>query len=220
MNQLSVSEEKILEAVKEAKQKSTDRNFTQSFDLSIGIKDLDLSNPENRINEKVSLPHGTGKKQKVGVFAEGELAERAEKAGADKVFTRNELEELGDNQTEAKKIAEEYSSFLAQADLMPVVGKELGPVLGPRGKMPQPVSPTGDPSKLISASRSSVQINVRDNPVASLTVGTEEMPEEEISENVDAILDFMISQLPKGPKQIKSVTLKTTMGKPVSIEVN
>lgn len=103
MNQLSVSEEKILEAVKEAKQKSTDRNFTQSFDLSIGIKDLDLSNPENRINEKVSLPHGTGKKQKVGVFAEGELAERAEKAGADKVFTRNELEELGDNQTEAKK---------------------------------------------------------------------------------------------------------------------
>lgn len=216
---VTASKEEVLKAVREAKEIGTDRNFTQSFDLSVGITDLDLSNPENRINEEVSLPHGTGKAQKVAIFASGELAERARAADADRVFSRNELEELGSDQTRAKKVAEEYSSFLAQADLMPVVGKELGPVLGPRGKMPQPVPPTEDPTGLIDASRSTVRVSVRENPVANIPVGKEDMPDEEIAENVKTVLDFIASELPKGPKQVQSVTLKTTMGKPVSLEV-
>lgn len=217
---MAISEDEILEAVEKAKENSTDRNFTQSFDLSVNVKNLDLSNPENRVNEEVSLSHGTGKTQKVAIFAEGELAEKARKAGADQVFSPDELEELGDDKSRAKQVAEEYSSFLAQADLMPDVGKELGPVLGPRGKMPQAVPPTEDPSDLINASRSTVRVSVRENPVANLPVGKEEMPTEEIAENVKQVLDFLISNLPKGPKHIQSVTIKTTMGKPISIEVS
>ncbi|KXA97498.1 50S ribosomal protein L1 [candidate division MSBL1 archaeon SCGC-AAA259I09] len=217
---MTVSKQDIIEALKEAKEKSTDRNFTQTFDLSIGLKNLDLSDPENRINEEVTLPHGTGKTQKVAIFADGELAEKARNAGADQVFSRKELEELGDDKTRAKKVADEYGSFLAQADLMPIVGKELGPVLGPRGKMPNPIPPTEDPSKRLESSRNKVCVNVRENPVANLPVGREDMSNEEIAENVETVLDFMISKLPKGPKQIKSVTLKTTMGKPVSLKVN
>jgi len=217
---LAISEEEILETVEEAKEVGTDRNFTQSLDLSVSIKNLDLSNPENRVNEEVSLPHGTGKAQKVGVFATGELAERAREAGADRVFSRDELKELGDDKSRAKNIAEEYGSFLAQADLMPEVGKHLGPVLGPRGKMPQPVPPTGDPSDKIERARSTVRVSVREDPVANLIVGREDMADEEIAENIKTILDFLVSSLPKGPRQIQSVTLKTTMGKPVSFEVN
>ncbi len=215
---MTLSIEDITEAVQEAKEKGTDRNFTQSFDLSVSVKGIDLSNPENRINEEITLPNGTGKEQKVAMFATGELAERARDAGADRVFDRDELEELGDDQPRAKKIADEYGSFLAQADLMPVVGKELGPVLGPRGKMPQAVPPTEDPSDLIARSRNTVRVSIRENPVANLPVGSEDMPDEEIAENVETVLDFVISQLPKGPKQIQSITLKTTMGKPVSME--
>lgn len=217
---MAVTEEEILEKVKEAKEKSTERNFTQTFDLSIGITNLDLSNPDNRINEEISLPNGTGKTQKVAIFADGELAEKARDSGADKVFNRDELENLGDDKSTAKNVAEEYGSFLAQADLMPIVGKELGPVLGPRGKMPQPVPPTADPSKKIEKSRGSVRVSIRENPVANLPVGSEDMSDEEITENVKEVLDFVISKLPKGPRQIRSVTLKTTMGKPVSLEVN
>lgn len=217
---MSISKDEISEVVKEAKERGTERNFTQSLDLSIGVKNLDLSNPDNRINEEISLPHGTGKTQKVAVFAGGELAERAREAGADRVFSRDELESLGSDKGEAKEVAEEYSSFLAQADMMPVVGKELGPVLGPRGKMPQPVPPTEDPSRMIEKSRSTVRVSVRQNPVANLPVGREDMTDEEITENVETVLDFLSSKLPKGPKQIQSVTLKTTMGKPVYLEVN
>lgn len=212
---MNFSNEEILESVKEAKEKSTDRNFTQSFDLSVGITGLDLSNPENRINEEVSLPHGTGKDQKVAMFADGELAERAKEAGADKVMSKDDLTELGDDKSKAKKIADEYSSFLAQADFMPIVGKELGPVLGPRGKMPKAVPPTEDPSDHISRSRNTVLINIRENPVANLPVGREDMPVEEVAENIENVLDFISSKLPKGPRQIGSITIKTTMGKPV-----
>lgn len=220
MIELAISEDKILEIVNEAKEKGTDRNFTQSFDLSVSVKGIDLSKPENRINEEITLPHGTGKEQKVAIFAEGELAERAREAGADKVLGRDELKELGEDKTKAKKVAEEYGSFLAQADLMPIVGKELGPVLGPRGKMPQAIPPTEDPTDQIEASRNTVRISIRENPVANLPVGREDMSSEKVAENVKEVLDFISSQLPKGPKQIQSITLKTTMGQPVSIKVD
>ncbi len=217
---MSLSEEEILEIVEEARENGTDRNFTQTFDLSINVKNLDLSNPENRISEAITLPSGTGKEQKVAIFADGELAEKARNADADAVFSKDKLEELGDDKTEAKKVAEEYGSFLAQADLMPIVGKELGPVLGPRGKMPEAVPPTEDPSDKIEASRSRVQVSIRESPVANLPVGSEDMSDEEVAENVKAVLDFLISELPKGPRQINSLTLKTTMGKPISTKVN
>ncbi len=217
---MTVSRDEILEYVEEAKEKGTDRNFTQSFDLSINVRGIDLSNPENRINDEITLPNGTGKEQKVAMFATGELAERAKDAGADRVFSKDELEELGDDKSRAKNIADEYGSFLAQADLMPIIGKELGPVLGPRGKMPEAIPSTEDPSDLIQKARSTVLVSIRENPVANLPVGREDMPDEEIAENIEEVIDFVISQLPKGPRQIDSVTVKTTMGKPVTFEVN
>ncbi|MFW5911838.1 MAG: 50S ribosomal protein L1 [Candidatus Hadarchaeota archaeon] len=211
------SREDIASTVKEAREKGTERNFTQTFDLSVAISGIDLSNPENRINDEIALPNGTGKSQKVAIFAEGELAERAREAGADRVFSRDELKELGEDKSRAKNIAEEYSSFLAQADLMPVVGQELGPVLGPRGKMPEAIPPTEDPTDKIESSRSTVLVRIRENPAANLPVGNEDMSDEEVAENVEAVLDFITSQLPKGPRQIDSVVIKTTMGKPVKI---
>lgn len=218
MNQLIVPKEELLKSVQEAKEKSTDRNFTQSFELAIGLKEIDLNDPENRINTEVKLPHGTGKSQKIGVFAEGELAERSRKAGAERVFSKDEVQELGNNRSKAKKIAEEYGAFIAEASLMPFIGKQLGPVLGPRGKMPQPLPPTSDPESTINRLRSTIQINVRDKPVAHFLVGLEDMGVEDIADNIEAVLETIESNLHKGAQQIKSITVKTTMGKPVKIE--
>ncbi len=217
---MALSEEELIEMTKEAREKSVDRNFTQTIDLSVSIENLDLSNPDNRISEDIRLPNGTGKEKKVAIFADGELAEKAREAGVDTVFSKDDLEDLGDDKSRAKNVAEEHGSFLAQSDLMPVVGKELGPVLGPRGKMPEAVPPTEDPTDKIEASRSTVQVSVRENPVANLGVGVEDMSDEEIAENVKEVLDFLVSELPKGPRQMRLVTLKTTMGKPVSTRVN
>lgn len=218
MRALIASKDKILEAVKGAKEKSTERNFTQSFDLAVGFKDLDLNDPSNRINTEVKLPHGTGKSQKIAVFAEGELAERARKAEADRVLSKSEIRELGSNRSRAKKLAEEYGSFIAEASLMPFIGKQLGPVLGPRGKMPQPLPPTADPGALINRLRSTIRVNVREEPVAHLLVGREDMSEEQIADNIESVLSTIESNLQKGSQQIKSIHIKTTMGEPVQIE--
>ncbi|MGB4362801.1 MAG: 50S ribosomal protein L1 [Methanothermobacter tenebrarum] len=209
--------QEILEAVKKAKEQSKPRNFTQSIDIVINIKDLDVNKPENRFEEEVSLPHGRGKEVKIAVIADGELALQAKKAGADLVITRDDLEELGKNRKKAKRLANEYEFFIAQADLMPLVGQFLGPVLGPRKKMPKPIPATANPAPLIKKLRDTVRVRVKDQPLIHTTVGTEKMDEEKITENIESILDVLDRNLEKGRKQVKSMYIKTTMGPAVKV---
>ncbi|MDI3483970.1 MAG: large subunit ribosomal protein [Methanobacteriaceae archaeon] len=209
--------QEILEAVKKAKEQSKPRNFTQSIDIVINIKDLDVNKPENRFEEEVSLPHGRGKEVKIAVIADGELALQAKKAGADLVITRDDLEELGKNRKKAKRLANEYEFFIAQADLMPLVGRFLGPVLGPRKKMPKPIPATANPAPLIKKLRDTVRVRVKDQPLIHTTVGTEKMDEKKITENIESILDVLDRNLEKGRKQVKSMYIKTTMGPAVKV---
>ena len=131
--------QEVLEAVKEAKEQSKPRNFTQSVDMIVNIRDLDVKKPENRFNEEVTLPNGRGKEVKIGVIADGELIVQAKDAGVALVINKADLEELGKDRKAAKKAANSVDFFIAQADMMPLVGRFLGPILGPRNKMPKPV---------------------------------------------------------------------------------
>jgi large subunit ribosomal protein L1 len=202
----------IEEAVKKVLDESKPRNFTQSIDVVITIKDLDVNKPENRLDEEVLLPNGRGKDVKVAFIADGELAYQAEQAGADIVIGKERLEELGKNRAEAKKLANSVDFFVAQADLMPTVGRFLGPVLGPRKKMPKPVPASADPNVLLGRLKSTVKIRVKDQPIIQTIVGSEEMTPEQVSENVDAIMEVLDRNLEQGSKQIKALYLKTTMG--------
>ena len=209
--------QEILEAVKKAKEESKPRNFTQSIDVVINIKDLDVKKPENRFEEEISLPHGRGKKIKIAVIADGELALQAKKAGADLVITRDDLEELGKNRKKAKRLANEYEFFIAQADLMPLIGRFLGPVLGPRKKMPKPIPATANPAPLIKKLRDTVRVRVKDQPLIHTIVGTEKMEDEKITENIESILEALDRNLEKGRKQVKSMYVKTTMGPAIKV---
>lgn len=127
------------------------------------------------------------------------------------------LEELGKNRRKAKKIAKKYEFFLAQADLMPRVGRFLGPVLGPRNKMPKPVPPNVDIEPIIKRLRNTVRIRVKDQPVVHTVVGTRDMDSEDLAENVKAVLNAIKRNLEKGESQIGSVYIKTTMGPTVKV---
>ena len=131
--------QEVLEAVKEAKEQSKPRNFTQSVDMIINVRDLDVKKPENRFNEEVTLPNGRGKDVKIGVIADGELIVQAKDAGVALVINKDDLEALGKDRKQAKSAANSVDFFIAQADMMPLVGRFLGPILGPRNKMPKPV---------------------------------------------------------------------------------
>lgn len=202
----------IEEAVKKVKEDSKPRNFTQSIDVVMTINDLDINKPENRLDEEVLLPNGRGKDVKIAFIAEGELAYQAEQAGADLVIDKERLEELGKNRQEAKKVANAYDFFVAQSDLMPTVGRFLGPVLGPRKKMPKPIPASANPETILGRLKNTIKIRVKDQPMIQTIVGSEDMTEEQVSENIDAIMDVLDRKLEKGSKQIKAMYLKTTMG--------
>lgn len=204
--------QEILEAVKKAKEDSKPRNFTQSIDVVITIKDLDVKKPENRIDEEVFLPNGRGKDVKVAFIAEGELALQAKNAGADMVITKEDLEKLGKNRKEAKKIANNHDFFVAQADFMPLVGRFLGPVLGPRKKMPKPVPATAKAEPIMEKLKSTAKVRIKDQPVIQTLVGAQDMDDELIAENIEAVLDILDRKLEKGRSQIKAMYIKTTMG--------
>jgi large subunit ribosomal protein L1 len=204
--------QKIVEAVKKAKEDSKPRNFTQSIDVVINIKDLDVKKPENRFDEEVFLPNGRGKGIKIAVIADGELAISAKNAGADLVITKEELQEMGKDRKQAKKMANDYTFFVAQADMMPQVGRFLGPVLGPRKKMPKPVPATVKPDPILERLSNTVKIRIKDQPVIQAIVGSQDMDDELIADNVEAVLGVLDRNLEKGRNQIKSMYIKTTMG--------
>jgi len=207
-----MNKQEIMEAVKKAKDESKPRNFTQSVDVVINIKDLDVKKPENRIDEEVFLPEGRGKDIKIAFIADGELALQAKNAGADLVITKSDLEEMGKNRKEAKKIANQYNFFVAQADLMPLVGRFMGPVLGPRKKMPKPVPATAKPDTIINRLKSTIKVRIKDQPVIQALVGSQEMEDEQIADNIEAVLGILDRKLEKGRNQVKSLYIKTSMG--------
>lgn len=217
---MSIEPKNILNAVKEAKEKAGKRNFTQSVELILTLQDIDMKSPEGRLQENVELPHSPlGKTNKVCVIASGELALKAKRANADLVMDKTDLEALAGKKKEIRKIANEYDFFIAEAPLMPLVGKILGAALGPRGKMPVPIPPTADIENLLNKYRKTVVIRMRNQPIIQCRVGTENMKEEELAENIQAILKVVEGKMKRGIKNVKSIHIKTTMGPPVKIKL-
>ena len=208
----------ILDAVKQAKEKSGQKKFNQTVDLILNIVEIDMKAPEGKIQEVVELPHATGKPNKICIIASGELALKARKANADSVIEKADLEALAGKKKELRKLAEEYDVFISEAPLMPLVGRILGPVLGPRGKMPVPVPPTADIASLITKHSKTIVVRMRNQPIIQCSVGTENMNEEELSDNIQAVLRVLEAKLKRGFKNIKLAYIKTSMGTPVKIK--
>ncbi|NWG10548.1 50S ribosomal protein L1 [Candidatus Bathyarchaeota archaeon] len=214
---MPLDQKTILDAVKEAKEKSEKKNFDQSVELVLNLKDIDMKSPEGKLQEIVELPHSLAKQNKICVIASGELALKARRANADLVVERAELEGYAGKKRDLRKIANGYDFFIAEAPLMSLVGKVLGPVLGPRGKMPIPVPPTADIVSLLAKHRKTVIVRMRSQPILQCRVGSESMKEEEITENIQTVLRAIEGKLKRGMKNIKVAYVKTSMGKPVSI---
>ncbi len=208
----------IIDALKEAKIKSGGRKFNQTVDLILNIQEIDMKAPEGKIQEIVELPHATGKLNRICVIASGELALKARKANADNVIERSDLDNLAGKKKDLRKLAEDYDVFISEAPLMALVGKTLGPVLGPRGKMPVPVPPTVDIASLLAKHRKTVLVRMRNQPVIQISVGSENMSEEALFDNIQAILKVLEVKLKRGLKNVGVAFIKTSMGEPVKIK--
>jgi large subunit ribosomal protein L1 len=208
----------IEDAVGKAIEEAPERNFRETVDLAVNLRDLDLNDPSNRVDESVVLPSGTGQETRIVVFATGETALRAEEV-ADEVLGSDALSDLGDDTDEAKDLANATDFFVAEEALMQDIGRYLGRVLGPRGKMPTPLSPDDDVAEVVNRMKNTVQLRSRDRRTFHTRVGAVDMSPEEIATNVDVIVRRLEATLEKGPLNIDSVFVKTTMGPAVEVPV-
>jgi large subunit ribosomal protein L1 len=187
-----------------------DETVEAHFNLGLNVR-----HAEQQLRGTISLPHGTGREQRVAVFAEGEKAREAEEAGADVVGAADL----------AKRVEEGFTDFdvaIATPDLMGQVGR-LGRILGPRGLMPNPKTGTVtmDVAKAVSEAKAGKQEYRTDRGAnVHIALGKKSFDERSLLENYAALIDEIVRAKPAAAKgrYIRQVTLTTTMGPGVKVD--
>jgi len=154
-----VTEAQFVEIVKQVKTSTKERKFKQAVELIINFKDIDVKKGF-AINEVVQLPK-TSSPATVCIIAGGEMGQKAKAANADIVIGEEELNKFATNKRESRKFINKYDFFLADTQVMPTVGKSLGQLLGPRGKMPTPVPFNADIVAFLARFRTSIKVRTR-----------------------------------------------------------
>lgn len=213
-----MNNESLKKSLEEAISKSPQRKFGESVDLAINLKDVDLSNPKNRINQEILLPNGRGRAVKIGLISGNEMASKA-KSSVDRLISADELDKLMDDKRATKKMISDIDFFIAETALMARVGKILGGIMGPRGKMPRPVPANTDPIPIINNLKKTVKARSKEKPVIHIPIGTKEMEVDKILENGLEVIKRIEAKLEKGEDNIRTVYVKTTMGPAIRVEL-
>lgn len=211
----------IEKAVNELRKDENKKKFSQSFDVIVNLKDINLKNPEEQVDFFATFNHGLGRKRKVAVFAGPELEEKAKQV-CELVIPVKDFDKYTDKKV-VKKIAAEYDFFIAQAEIMPKVAQVFGRVLGPRNKMPNPklgsvIPAKGNIEPLYERLQRTVRCSAKKSPVIQVKVGDESMPNDKLIDNIMLVYDQVVHHTPKEKANVKSVFVKLTMSKPVKVE--
>jgi large subunit ribosomal protein L1 len=215
-----LSSQQLAELVKKGKEQSKERKFTQSVEAIVKLRDVDPKKTDLSINEIVYLPHPTRRQAKVCFIGTGDLAVRARNAKADLVMDPSQLENYAGSKRDAKKLARSYDFFLADTALMPRIGRILGQSLGPKGKIPMPVPPSAPVETMIQRMKTAIRVRSRGSLGVSAKVGDSTLPEADLADNILAAVQAISKKLPNGDKNIRTIMVKTTMGKPAKQAVD
>jgi large subunit ribosomal protein L1 len=203
--------EEAVKLVKERAKAKFDETIEMAFNLGIDPKHADQN-----VRGVISLPNGTGKSVRVAVFAKGEKAEAAKKAGADIVGADDLAEKVQAGQMD-------FDRVIASPDMMVTVGK-LGKVLGPRGLMPNPKlgTVTNDVAEAVKAAKGGqVEYRAQKEGIVHAGVGKASFTEKALVENVKALFNAVNRAKPAGAKgtYLKKVSISSTMGPGFKLDV-
>ena len=189
--------------------------FDETIELAMNLG-VDPRHADQMVRGTVQLPNGTGKSLRIAVFARDAKAEEAKAAGADLVGAEDLAETV-------QKGEIDFDRCIATPDMMAVVGR-LGKILGPRGMMPNPKLGTVTPdvtAAVQAAKAGQVEFRVEKAGIVHAGVGKASFSEQQIEENVRAVIDAVVKAKPSGAKGtfVKRVALSSTMGAGVKIDV-
>jgi large subunit ribosomal protein L1 len=188
--------------------------FDETIEVAMNLS-VDPRHADQMVRGVCALPHGSGRKLRVGVFAKGAKAEEAKKAGADVVGAEDLVEQV-------QKGVIDFDRCIATPDMMPLVGR-LGKVLGPRGLMPNPKvgTVTADVTAAVRAAKGgAVEFRVEKAGLIHAGVGKASFTEEALVANIRAFADAVMKAKPSGAKGtfLKRVAVTSTMGPGVKVE--
>jgi large subunit ribosomal protein L1 len=188
--------------------------FDETIEIAMNLS-VDPRHADQMVRGVCALPHGSGRKLRVGVFAKGAKAEEAKKAGADVVGAEDLAEQV-------QKGVIDFDRCIATPDMMPLVGR-LGKVLGPRGLMPNPKvgTVTADVGPAVRAAKGgAVEFRVEKAGLIHAGVGKASFTEEALVANIRAFADAVMKAKPSGAKGtfLKRVAVTSTMGPGVKVE--
>ncbi len=211
-----MKKENFLAALKKLRKDSKKRNFDQTVDLIVNLKDVDK---KNSFDAYLSLPHNLGKGVKICAIVDSEYEKQA-KTLTDKVITKEMLLKL--EAKEVSKLAKEYDIFLSQSSLMGQTATMLGRILGPLGKMPNPktggvLMPGADLKASVDKFRKNIRIRNRNEAIIKVSIGKESFDDNMLAENANAVYESIVHVLPNGEANIKDIIIKFTMSEPVKI---
>lgn len=208
-----INETHLKEMIAEAKSTDKDRKFTQAVELIMVFKDVDVKKGF-ALNETIQLPK-TSSPARVCVLATGDMSLKAKNAKADRVVGSDELDGMASDKRGSRKFINSFDFFLADTQIMPTVGKTLGQLLGPRGKMPTPVPFNAPIDAFLQRFRSSIKVRARATLSMSCKIGDESMDDSDLAINAHAVISAVEKKLPNGEKNMRRIMIKTTMGKPI-----
>ncbi len=188
--------------------------FDETVELHV-LLGVNVRHADEQLRGTLALPHGLGKDVTVAVFAQGEKARDAEAAGADFVGAQDLAEKIQDGWTA-------FDVAIATPDMMPVVG-QLGRILGPQGKMPNPKvgTVTEDVEKAVQDSKSGkVEYRTDRQAIVHMAIGKASFEDDKLLDNYQAVMDEILRAKPAGSKgkYVRSATLATTMGPGIRVD--
>jgi large subunit ribosomal protein L1 len=209
----------IVKALGELKKANKERKFKQTYDLIFTLKGLDLKKPDQHVDFYAQMPKPI-RNNKICALVGPELKDDASKT-CDFSVAQTDFE--GYDKKKAKKLAESYDYFIAQANIMGLVAKNFGKIFGPRGKMPNPkagcvVPPKGSLANLYKKLQQTQRIMAKTQPQIQCSVGKEGSADEDVAENVISLYNQLVNHLVGRENNIKNIYLKLTMGKPVKVQ--
>merc|ERR1711971_1212479 len=213
-----VSKETLFEGVREVLKYSKEtkkRKFVETIDLQIGLKNYDPQK-DKRFSGTVKLRHIPRPKFSVCIFGDQQHCDEAKEAGIPHM-SADDLKKLNKQKKLVKKLAKKYHAFLASDALIKQIPRLLGPGLNKAGKFPGLITHQEKMGDKVDELKATIKFQLKKALCLACAVGHVEMTEQELFANINVAVNFLVSLLKKNWQNVKTLNVKTTMGKPQRI---